>query len=366
MRQHEFRCDVPDREDVRHVRTTPAIHLDGAPLGQLDTGVFQAVALDPGREANRLQDLVRLQHLLFAIFCDCHSYVRASVLNGLDSGRGEHVDAEPPVTFGQLGGNLDILRRNHPIEEFHDGDLHAVVVQHVREFHPDRAGAGDDDALGQLGAENLLLVRDHPLPQRRARQQLGGGAGRDDAVPEGHRLLAAIGQLDPQSRRVGEGAPAGQLGDLVLLHQEVDALDPSVRDLPAAFVRLAVVKKLTVPSTWIPKVLASFWKNVRQLRVAQERLGRDAAHIQAHAAPVLLLHHRDTESQLRGPDGGHVPTWASAQDHDVKVLSHVPDDISRAAAPRTGGRMIRSLGAARTTASPQFGDDLGRKGLLGW
>ena len=72
------------------------------------------------------------------------------VVDRLDPGRGEHVDAEPAVAAGQLGGDLLVLQRDDPVQELHDRHLDAVVVQDVRELDADGAGARDDDAAGQV------------------------------------------------------------------------------------------------------------------------------------------------------------------------------------------------------------------------
>jgi hypothetical protein len=42
---------------------------------------------------------------------------------------------------------------------------------------------------------------------------------------------------------------------------------------------------------------------VGQLGVAQQRLGRDAADVQADSAPILLLDHGDGVAELGGADG---------------------------------------------------------------
>ena len=47
----------------------------------------------------------------------------------------------------------------------------------------------------------------------------------DDEVVEGDRAHRAVGRLDVRRGRAGERPPAVDLGDLVLLHEEVDALD---------------------------------------------------------------------------------------------------------------------------------------------
>ena len=55
-------------------------------------------------------------------------------------------------------------------------------------------------------------------------------------------------------------------------------------------------------------------------RRAQQRLGRDAAPVQADAAEVLALHHRGLHAELRRADGGDVAAGAAAEHDQVEAL----------------------------------------------
>ena len=116
--------------------------------------------------------------------------------------------------------------------------------------------------------------------------------------------------------------------DAVLLHQEVDALDAAVGDLAAAAEGDAVVE----PDRAVDadaEGLRLVREQVRQLGVAQQRLGRDAADVEAHAAPVLVLDHGDAEAELSGADGGDVPAGTGTEDDDVEGIAH-PSTLTRA------------------------------------
>ena len=61
----------------------------------------------------------------------------------------------------------------------------------------------------------------------------------------------------------------------------------------------------------------------------QQGFARDAAHVGAGAAqggPAFgvfpFVDARSTETQLRGADGGHITTRATADDDDIKVFAH--------------------------------------------
>ena len=99
--------------------------------------------------------------------------------------------------------------------------------------------APDFDAQVRIG---LHPVGHHAVAEPGTGQQLGRGAGGDDAVVEADGAGGTVGARHLEGVRVEERAAAVDLRDLVLLHQVVDALDPAVRDLPAAAEGLPVVE----------------------------------------------------------------------------------------------------------------------------
>ena len=73
----------------------------------------------------------------------------------------------------------------------------------------------------------------------------------------------------------------------------------------------------------MPNLSFSCVEDVRELGVAQQRLGRDAADVEADPAPVLLLDDGDRLAELGGADRGDVPTGAGTEDDDVEVRSRL-------------------------------------------
>jgi hypothetical protein len=211
---------------VRHAGPHQTVDGDGTAIGELDSGVLQAITLGSGREADGLQDLVSLEHLALSPtgWRDRHLDQVRRIVDGFDLRRGEDGHAEPLERPRQLGGNLRILKRDQPLEILHDGDGDPVVGHHVAEFDPDRSGTRDDDRLGQGIREDLLLVRHHPIAQRGAGQQPSRGTRGNDHVIESDGALA-IAAGDAHGVVVGEGRPPVDFGDLVLPHQEVNTLD---------------------------------------------------------------------------------------------------------------------------------------------
>jgi hypothetical protein len=54
----------------------------------------------------------------------------------------------------------------------------------------------------------------------------------------------------------------------------------------------------------------------------QQRLGGDAAPVQADAAGPLALDARGLQAQLRAADGGDIPAGAGPDDHQIEFLGH--------------------------------------------
>ena len=82
-------------------------------------------------------------------------------------------------------------------------------------------------------------------------------------------------------------------------------------------------------------------QDVRQLGVAEQGLGGDAADVEADTSPVLLLDHADLEAELGGADGGDVATGARTEDDDIEI-THGPSLFLRAS--RTTTSVSRYIG----------------------
>ena len=321
MRELELGGDVTDGEDVRHIGAHVVVDRDRAALGKRNARVLETEAGDLGCEADRHEHLAPDDLTRLAVFAGVGHGDRVAVVdNRLDLGRGEDLDAVVLVLLGDLFRHVGIFVRQRAIEEFDDRDLDAVVRQHVREFHADCAGADDDDRLGQLARHDLLFERDDVFAQLHAGQEPHGRTGGDDRVIEGDGVGAAVGEGHRDGVGIGERAAAAVLGDLVLLHHEVDALDAAVGNAAAAVEGGTKVEVHIARHTECGCLMV---EDVRKFGVAQERLRRNAADVQTHAAPILLFDDRDLEAELGGANGGNISAGASTENHNIIVSRHV-------------------------------------------
>ena len=79
---------------------------------------------------------------------------------------------------------------------------------------------------------------------------------------------------------------------------------------------------------------------------AQQRLGRDAAPVEADAAEILALHHAGLHAQLGGPDRGDIATGTAAEDDDIEILiSHLKTSCG-------AEESKQELGSAQTRQGP--------------
>ena len=90
-------------------------------------------------------------------------------------------------------------------------------------------------------------------------------------------------------------------GDLVLLHQEADAVIEALGDGARA---LHHGGRIVGDLARREPVILGVLQVMENLRRAQQRLGRDAAPVEADAAEIFALDDRGLEAELRGADGG--------------------------------------------------------------
>src|SRR3954469_15823967 len=117
-------------------------------------------------------------------------------------------------------------------------------------------------------------------------------------------------------RRAREASVTLDHVDLVLAHQELESFGVLGHDLRLAADDGAPVELHVLGADHAE--FFAFFQMVGQLRVEQQRLGRDAAHMQAGAAElVVFLDERDFQAELAGADGGSVTGGAGANDGNV-------------------------------------------------
>ena len=135
----------------------------------------------------------------------------------------------------------------------------------------------------------------------------------------GGKLDGLVALLDAELALAGQRAEALDHRDLVLLHQAFDAGVELPRHLAAAIDDLAKVEADIVR---LQPIGIGVGHIVIDLRRAQQRLGRDAAPVEADAAEAFTLDDRDLHAELAGTDRRDIAAGAGAEDDEIVGVSH--------------------------------------------
>jgi hypothetical protein len=162
------------------------------------------------------------------------------------------------------------------------------------------------------------------LPSALAKGRSRARAGGDDDVLSGEVRILPVRAGDAKLAFAGQLPLAHHDRDFVFLHQVHDALVELFRHRAAARDDLGDVKRrffvAEAVGVGVGHVMEHFGR-------AQQRLGRDAAPVEADAAKQLALDDRGLEAELRGADRGDVAAGPRAEDDEV-VGSFVCHDAS--------------------------------------
>jgi hypothetical protein len=187
-------------------------------------------------------------------------------------------------------------------------------------FQTNDTTANDNHLLGDLlerngtGAGNDPLLVDGQTGEGR-----GLGTGGDENVLGADRRLATLGKVDGNGVLVLEGAGALDVLDVVLLEEELDALGQA-RD--GCLLGLHHGGQVELDITNLDTAALCVVQNlVVEVRVVEQRLGGDAADVEAGAAEgTALLNAGDLEAGLTSLDGSNVASNAATDDDQILVL----------------------------------------------
>ena len=213
--------------------------------------------------------------------------------------------------------HLLVLERHHAGHVLHHGDLHAQRGVEPRELAADGARAYDDHRFGQPGERQRLARRNH-VPAVNGHERHFARArprGEDDMVG----FVVRAVDLEPACRR--QAPEALYEVYVVFLQQEGHALGHGFGHAARARHDLFRVGA-HLAREGEPVMLRRFAIGV-DLCAFQQRLGRDAAPVEAYAARLGTLHECDLPSQLRSPDCGHIAARAASYDDDIVFHSSI-------------------------------------------
>ena len=217
------------------------------------------------------------------------------------------------------------------VECLDDRDLGAERLPDARELDADDAAAEDDRrARGSRSSSSAWSLGEDPAADLEARQRAAVRAGREDHV------RAAVDVVADAHRRAGlEAALAGDDGDAAGLDEALEALVLLRDDALAVGADAGRVDALECGADADGRRIAG---DLGDLGRVQQRLGRDAAAVQARAAHLVLLDEGDRLAELRRSQRRGVAAAAAAEDDEVeRVLGHHAllscDEADEASAP---------------------------------
>mmetsp|Transcript_4048 Transcript_4048/g.13098 ORF Transcript_4048/g.13098 Transcript_4048/m.13098 type:complete len:546 (+) Transcript_4048:298-1935(+) len=328
VRKHGAAHGVADRVDARHVGGEVVVDLDHAASPQLDANVLGAEPLRVRHAAGRGEDHVSLERLSRSAADRVHHQLALAALVGgrLDGVAHLELHALLLEDLLELLCDLVVDAGRDAVEVLDDGHLGAEPPPHGAHLEADDAGADDNELLRDLlKVEAACRVDDHlgvvVHRHRRPRHTGRHGARRDDDVLRGQRLRgAALHRVHGDRARRGDLSLPLEVVDLVLLEETLNAASQTRHRLRFVLHQLVKVHLDVVGGDAVRT--PPFRCLLIQVRGVQQRLGRDAPHIEARAAqPSSHLYAGDFHAKLARLDGGRVAARAAADDDHVVGLT---------------------------------------------
>jgi hypothetical protein len=238
------------------------------------------------------------------------------------------------------------------VQDLDDRHLGAQIAIEARELDPDRARSDHQDrARHGVGRQGLLVGPDAVAIGLDPRQAAGASAGREHHVPrlQLRDLLPVL--LDPHASASCEAAAAVEDRHLVLAEQVPHALRQAVGHTARARHDLPEVERHVRHAE---AELVGVLQQLMDLGGAEQRLGRDAAPVEADPAQMLALDDRGRETELARADRGDVAAGPGADQDDIEgcvghafprsMIRRPADGIAQAA------RTVPSRTTARSSA----------------
>src|SRR6185312_11967216 len=314
VRQPGRAGEIADRIDSVLAGARPFVG-DDVPALDPDLGAFEAELLDIPGDADRRDDL--LDRDLDALPAKLDRG-RDPVLALLERFYGRTgMDLDTLLFEGLAGenGNFLVLDRQYPVKHLDDRHLGAHVAVEAGELDADRAGADHQQRFRhRLRHHRLLVGPDLLAVGLDAGERARPSASREDDVLGGEigDRLAVLGDGDLAFAR--QFSVAVEHGDLVLAQEETDAVRELLGDGARAGDDLAGIEADLLGRK---PVIAEPVQQVVDFRGAQERLGRDAAPVEADAAEMLALHDRGFHAELRCADRRDIAARSAAEHDDI-------------------------------------------------
>src|ERR1700680_503912 len=317
--EHRPRDHIADGEDARHAGAEMPVDLDAALLVKRDTRFLKAEAFGVRHAADGHEHHVGFHGLALAAAGGLDRHLERLTL-GLHGGTlvaEADLDALLLLDALELARHVGVHTGQDAVEELDHLDLGAETAPHAAELKADHAGADHQQLLRHCAQrEGAGRRHDALLVDLYSAQPRHVGTGGDHDIFGVQRLLLAAFASDLHLARARDAAGAVESVDLVLLEEEIDALDVALYPLVLEFLHARQIElRRRHTDAHGGELVASL---LEQLGGIEQRLRRDAADVEAGAAEgPVLLHHRSLKAELCGADRAHVAAGTAADDDDV-------------------------------------------------
>ena len=344
--------DVADGVEAGLSRLHPFVGVEVAAL-QLGLGFLQPDAFRERLAAHRHQHHLGAHFLLLAVLGVGDADAGGALLGALEAGAGFQTEAALLELPFEFAGNFFIFVGDRTGQHFQDGDVSAESLVDGSKLHPHRAGTDDNHGLGHLlqlhhrgVGQDALAVFFQARQQARVRPR-----GQDDVLGF-HLRLAVLADVNFDRAPAHQPPETLDGADLVLLHQQGQALGVLFDHLALA---VDHPRPVELDARDLDAELARALDVVVDLRLEEQRLGGDAAHVQAGAAVVRLFFNQDgLQPVAGGAEGGGVAARPAAD--DCHVVGHVCHAVASSPEPMAPGVSLVETEGREQKTFPTLGN----------
>ena len=319
--EHGAGDDVTDGVDAWKVGLEMRVDDDAAAFIELEAGFLGAEAGRISLAANGDEDLVGHKFEGLTIAFDRKGGTRGTLFHAGDLGA--HLEFNPLFLKSTLRGLGDVRvigRSADGRQHLDDGDLRAETGPDGTELKADGAGTDDDHLFGDGLQRDAVVGRDNGFSVELHEGQFDRHGTRSDEDVLCFESTIASRTADENFTRLSETTETAHNLNVTLLEEGADAhvqlgdnlvfIREHRRDIESNLLGTNQAVLLAVSG-----VLVDFGG-------MEERLGRNAADIEAGAAEgVVLFHESHLETELAGLDGGDIAT-GTGTDYDEIELRH--------------------------------------------
>ena len=306
---------VAGRIDAGDAGGHAGVHTDVSFGVGVQAGGIQPEAPGDGAPPDGEQHPLRLDAPLAVTGLHQQTVTLRRALDALEGGAGENVHTATGQGAGEEAADRLVLAGGNAGQGLDHRHASTEAVKNRRELQPDGAAAHDGDAAGgRLKGESGIAVEQRRVVGAGQLQGAGGGAGGDDDGV-GRQLADGAGLAAHQDPvRTHQAAAARHHLDAGLAQQAGDACAQGLHHaVLAAEEERHVHRRLTHNNAKGGGVL----DRLQHPDALQQRLGRDAAAVEAGAAQVVPFHQGDGATQSGCPQGGHITGGTAADDQDA-------------------------------------------------